>query len=127
MAAQVSGRRYQMDENERGVTAFAFDFGGKETVLTMAGPWGDEAIVCGLGEWRKGETIFDDRWGSQPAAVSGGWIDPATFAFRIYFYETPFCITYTCRFEGDSLTVEPVVNVSFGPTEWPHLTGKTVR
>lgn len=123
IAAQVSGRRYQMAENERGVSAFSFAFGGNETFCTMSGPWGEEAIVCSLGEWRKGETFFDDRWGRQLAAVSGGWIDPDTFAFRIYFYETPFCITYTCRFEGDNLTVESVVNVSFGPTEWPRLTG----
>jgi len=124
LAAQVSGRRYQMEEDARGVSAFAFDFGGKETAFTMTGPWGAEAIVCGLGEWRKGETIFDDHWGRQPVAVSGGWVDPTTFAFRLYFYETPFCANYTCRFDGDSLTVDTKINVSFGPTDWPRLTGK---
>lgn len=121
--ARVSGRRYQMEENVRGIRAFSFDFGADQNICTIEGPWGEEQIVCGQGEWRKGESLFGDR-GRQPAAVSGAWTDPDTFAFRVYFYESPFCVSYTCCFGGDSLIVDSALNVAFGPTELPQLVGK---
>ena len=123
-AAQLSGRRYQMEENPRGIRAFSFDFAPGQNICTIEGPRGEEQIVCGVGEWRKGESLFDQR-GRQPAAVSGAWIAPDTFAFRVYFYESPFCVSYTCRFDGDTLTVDSALNVAFGPTELPTLVGKT--
>jgi CubicO group peptidase (beta-lactamase class C family) len=128
IAAQVSGRRYRMNANERGVTAFSFAFGDKESVCTMERAWGEEAILAGWGEWRKGEafidrqSLFGER-GRQPAAVSGGWTEPDTFAFRVYFYESPFCVNYTCRFAGDTLIVDSALNVAFGPTGLPQLVG----
>lgn len=121
--ARVTGRLYQMEENARDIRAFSFDFGPDQSICTIEGPLGAEQFVCGVGEWHKGEALFE-RWGRQPAAVSGAWVEPDTFVFRVYFYESPFCITYTCRFDGDGLTVEPAVNVSFGPTEMPQLVGK---
>ncbi|MFZ1757407.1 MAG: serine hydrolase [Caldilineaceae bacterium] len=123
IARQVTGRRYAMDENPRGVEAFSFDFAQDQNVCTIEGPWGEQKIVCGIGEWRKGEAVFDAR-GSQPAAVSSGWVEPDTFAFRVYFYESPFCVSYTCRFAGDTLIVDSAFNVSFGPAELPRLVGK---
>lgn len=121
-AAQLSGRRYQMEENARGIRSFAFDFAKDQNICTIEGPWGEEKIVCGVGEWRKGESIFAER-GRQPAAVSGGWTEPDTFAFRVYFYESPFCVNYTCRFAGDTLIVDSALNVAFGPTGLPQLVG----
>lgn len=123
LASKVSGRRYQMEKNERGVLAFCFDFGPEQNVCAIEGPWGEEQLFCGQGEWRKGESLFDER-SRQPAAVSGGWTDPSTYTFRVYFYESPFCAHYVCHFDGDGLTVDTSINVAFGPTEWPRLTGK---
>ena len=122
-AARLSGRRYQMDENVRGIRAFSFDFGATQNICTIEGPGGEEDFVCGVEEWRKGEARFDER-GRQPAAVSGAWVGPETFAFRVYFYESPFCVSYSCHFGGDSLTVDSALNVAFGPTELPRLVGK---
>ena len=118
VAAQVTGRVYQMDENMRGIRTFTFDFGLEQNICTIKGPEGEEQMVCGRGEWRKGESLFA-QWGRQPAAVSGGWSALDTFGFRVYFY-----VTYTCRFDGDSLAVDSALNVAFGPTELPRLVGK---
>lgn len=123
LAGQVSGRRYQMDENERNIRSFFFDFGEKQNICTIEGPWGEEKLWAGLGEWRTGEAHFY-QWGLLPAAVSGGWTDPSTYALQVYFYETPYRITYTCRFAGESLTVDAGLNVAFGPTELPRLSGR---
>lgn len=123
LAEKVSGRRYRMDENEQGFLAFSFDFGDGQNICTIEGPQGAEQLVCGYGEWRKGAACFEYSE-PQPVALSGGWTDPSTYAFRVYFYDSPFSVTYTCRFDGDSLTVDPALNVSFGPTELPRLTGR---
>ncbi len=123
IAQQVTGRSYRMAENVRGIRTFSFDFGPEQNICTIEGPWGEEQIVCGVGEWRKGESLFAERE-RQPAAVSGAWSTPDTFAFRVYFYESPFCVSYTCRFDDDTLTVESALNVAFGPTGLPQLVGK---
>ncbi|RLT41523.1 MAG: class C beta-lactamase-related serine hydrolase [Chloroflexi bacterium] len=126
IAAQVAGRRYQLEANEEQIQTFCFDFGENESICTIGTERGEEKIVCGQGQWRKGEAHFADR-GPQPAAVSGGWIDPAAYALRVYYYESPFSITYTCCFDGDSLTVDSALNVSFGPTQMPRLVGQVAR
>lgn len=124
LAGQVSGRRYLMDENDRGIRSLFFDFGEKQNICTIEWPWGEEPNVCGVGAWRSGEAVFNAS-GRVPAAISSAWTDPSTFVFRVYFHETPFSVTYTCHFDGDTLTVDGALNVSFGPTELPRLTGRT--
>lgn len=125
IAGQVSGRTFVMEPNEQDIRTISFHFGDGQNVCTIEGPGGEEKFVCGAGEWRKGEALFH-QWGIQPTAVSGAWTDPSTYTFRVYFYETPYCMTYTCRFVGDNLTVDAGLNVAFGPTELPRLTGRAV-
>ena len=43
---------------------------------------------------------------------------------KLVFYTTPLCFTFTCRYTGGKLLVKARVNVSFGPTEFPQLTGQ---
>ena len=35
LAGEVSGRRYVMGENQRGIVAFSFDFGEKQNICTI--------------------------------------------------------------------------------------------
>jgi len=60
----------------------------------------------------------------QPVAASGGWTGGDTFKARICFYETPFIITVTLKFEGDQLLFDAQSNVGFRPTKHPRLVGK---
>ena len=48
-----------------------------------------------------------------PVAASGAWTDDRTYTAQLCWYETPWLRTLTSRFEGDRLTVERQVNVSF--------------
>ena len=60
----------------------------------------------------------------QPVAVSGAWTGEDTYSFRLCQYESPFSITFTCRFADDELTLDAKQNVGFGPTEAPQLVGR---
>lgn len=45
-------------------------------------------------------------------------------AMTVYHLLAMFTGHYTCRFDGDSPTVDSALNVAFGPTELPQLVGK---
>lgn len=47
-----------------------------------------------------------------------------TFTARAAFYRTPYIATLTLRFSGDELTLDQEMNVAFGPTTAPRLTGR---
>ena len=57
-------------------------------------------------------------------ASSYAWTDRNTLVLHSYLVHTPFAATVTCRFNGDELQYQQKVNVSFGPTERPALTGR---
>ena len=56
-----------------------------------------------------------------PAAA---WTAEDTYMAQIYALETPFRLTFTCRFVEDGVVVDASVNVAFGPTQWPQLVGQ---
>jgi hypothetical protein len=56
-------------------------------------------------------------------AASGAWIAEDTYALKIYYYETPYSTSIRYRFDGDQLIRDEEGHVSFGPTEYPQLTG----
>ncbi|MCB0148867.1 MAG: hypothetical protein KDE01_14590, partial [Caldilineaceae bacterium] len=60
----------------------------------------------------------------QPVAGSGAWTAPDTFTMKLAFYRTPFCPQITCRFAGDRLHFQLVMNVDFGRRTRPRLTGR---
>ena len=100
--------------------------------LTLRGADGEHHVGCGYGNWQAGETAFPNpgptpfRLNSPepvPTRTSGAWTGPDTFAFRLYFLETPHALTFTCRFSETGLRLERRWNVHFGELELPALTG----
>ena len=134
IAGRVSGRSYAVTANPDGIEAIRFDFGAAETRITVRLGGQDQQIVCGFGQWRRGEVALsplDARHplAEQPAgrwkiAAGGAWTDGATYTAKLWFYETPFSLTLTCRFAGDALTVDQRANVGFGPLVGPQLQGQ---
>ena len=57
------------------------------------------------------------------SCASGAWTDDATYTAKLWWYETPFARTLTCRFDGDRLTVEYRPNVAFGTPDATRLEG----
>ena len=123
VAAQVSGKRFVFEKNAQRIKSVKLDFAGDASTLTIRDAQGTHKIACGHGAWITGMTAFDDRFPRRVAA-SAAWTDENTYTSKLCFYETPFCPTITCKFDGDQLTYQFKANVSFGPVERPQLTGK---
>jgi CubicO group peptidase (beta-lactamase class C family) len=123
MAEQVSGRCYQIETPDQPLERVTLTFQGNQATLTLTTARGEEQIVCGSGEWVKGQATLEFPR-PQRVAASGAWVASDTYRIELCFYETPFCPTITCRFVGDQLFYQGVRNVSFGPLEGPQLVGR---
>lgn len=125
LATEFNGRRYVMESNEQGIEEMTFRFEADAATVEVKPSRGDHVQVrCAIHGWREQRL---DLWGSPMiAAVSGTWSDDSTFIMTALFVETPFCMTYVCRFEGHRLTVDASVNVSFGPKSLGTIVGQAV-
>ena len=136
-AARVSGRRFALDENPQRLAAIGFDFAADGAVLAIENAQGEQRIACGHGRWSRGEAHFgpydnSDRPaaprqpGAWKVAASGAWADETTYVAKLWWHETPFARTFTCRFAGERLTVEMVPNAGFGPLDPIRLAGTII-
>jgi CubicO group peptidase (beta-lactamase class C family) len=134
IAARVAGRSYTVDANPDGIETIRFDFDPAEARITVRIGGQDQRVVCGYGQWRRGESGLSPLdvqhpLAGQPAELwkigaGGAWTDAATYTAKLWFYETPFARTLTCRFAGDALTVDQRANVGFRPLVGPQLQGR---
>ncbi len=135
MAARVSGKRFVIDENADRIAEVRFDFGADETTIVIQNDQGEQRLICGHGDWRRGEVSLGPLDASaRPAAprrpgpwkvgASGAWTADDTYTAKLWWYESPFARTLTCRFTGDTLTLEHQPNVGFTPPAVSRLTGR---
>lgn len=130
IAVRVSGRTYRVVADQPPVSWPIYQDHSVETIalhldaegcrFVIHDDRGEHEIVGGYGEWRVGSTTLVPT-GRTPVAASGAWSDDETYVLRVCAYETPFIRTFTCRFEGEELTVTSTDNVGFGPTEFPPI------
>jgi hypothetical protein len=124
VAARVSGKTFDFEENDQGYKAITFEFGSDGATITLEDERGAQAVPFGSGVWVK-ETVDYGGLGRQPIATSGAWTAEDTYVLKMWLYETPFCTTTTCQFDGEAVTVAQRMNVGFGPKESPTLIGRT--
>ncbi len=131
IAPNVSGQRYHFTGKRARLWAISFGFGRDEDICTVQDDRGEHRVICGRGGWATGSTTWDlthphstAHDARQPIAAGGAWTAEDTYELRLYFTETPFCFTVVCRFVADKVKLKLRVNVSFGPTEFPQLTGQ---
>jgi hypothetical protein len=128
LAMQASGRPYLFPvdgpANEQKLESIRLDFRDEGCVVTVRDGRGEHRVACGAGSWHKGVTTLG-RGESQCVAASGAWMAADTYRMRLYFYETPFCLTLTCRFVENNLVLNSSLNVNFGPTAQPQLVGRS--
>jgi len=121
---RVLGRTYVFGANERKLETLALERDGGDGVTLAARIDGVERrIRCGRGAWRRGRTAWG-RWSEQPVAASGTWTDDETFTAKLCFYETPYIATVRLTFAGEELQFSFEMNVGFGATKEPTLTGR---
>jgi hypothetical protein len=132
VAAKVSGQRYHFTRKRAPLRATAFGFDGDADVCTVQDDRGEHQVICGRGEWARGVTTWNPL-NPHPrlpdarllVAASGAWTADDTYELRVCYTETPFCCTIVGQFATDKVKLKYRVNVSFGPTEFPQLTGRT--
>ena len=124
-ARRVSGRVYELPENEDGIESVGVEL-GKEPALVIRSDGRERRVPLGLGEWRRGGTLpmgrsrlMDET--EYRVAAAGAWTDEDTFTVKVCFHDTPFCPTLGLRFAGDALVFDREMNVSFGSTKRPTL------
>ena len=59
----------------------------------------------------------------EPVGASGAWTTVDTYTTRLVFYETPFLLTLTLKFNGDTVSIDREMNVGGAPKPAP-VTGK---
>ncbi|MBN1921323.1 MAG: serine hydrolase [Anaerolineae bacterium] len=127
IASAVSGRRYTLEANPLGSRSITLRFEDGGCQLSLRDKRGTHTVEAGYGAWRYGETRLPlETQNPVPVAASGAWTAADTYTAQLWYYETPFCVTVTCRFEGDGVSWSSKTNVAFGPTEGPTLVGKAV-
>jgi CubicO group peptidase (beta-lactamase class C family) len=132
LAEQIAGRTYRFAPNDLKLESLTLSLGEAGTTLTVRDAQGDQQIVCGDGAWRQSVTRFMSQGGGRPTAqptprpiaAAGGWTADDTYLAKLYYVETPFCVTLACTFAGERLLLDVSVNVSFGPTTFPQIEGR---
>lgn len=132
MAVNVSGKWFELAENDRGVKAVSFDFKGTMATLMLRTATGETSMPIGFKSWAKSRGTFTnglDRALSVPSspmvAASGSWSSEDTFTLKIVLFETPFYSTMNFKFDGDRVVVDSEHNVAFGPTKVSQMIGKS--
>ena len=120
-ARRVSGRRFVFPRNVAHLASARIDVTDDGATLTLGDAAGDHAVECGAAGWIVGSAPYPENGRypaarSAPVAAACGWTGDGTFLARLQFHETPFALTFTFTFEGETATLEVTQNVSFGPT-----------
>lgn len=124
---KISGRHYEMEENQYKIRTVAFTFEGDTCILRLWDSEREHRIVCGIGRWHEGETTLSTNpFMKNPLRIAASctWSNEHTFVMTWRFVETPFYNTVTCYFEEEHICMESSVNVSFGPKELGSIQGR---
>jgi CubicO group peptidase (beta-lactamase class C family) len=130
VAAKVFGKSYRFESNPRKLESISLfeDEAAKSIALAAKFEGTDVRFRFGHRQWLPGRGPFGAGnladFPDEPVAGTYGWISDTVCELRLCAVETPFVATWRLRFEGDSVTLESEVNVAFGATVAPPLTGK---
>jgi CubicO group peptidase (beta-lactamase class C family) len=125
LAEQVAGRRFAVGPNEDRIESVELDFGVDGDVLVLRDDRGEQRLGLGRGAWTRGTLALGGP--PAPVAASGAWADERTYAVQMWWPETPWRVSWSCRFDGDRVRIEREVNVSFPGRPAPEpLVGEAV-
>ncbi|MFN3648119.1 MAG: serine hydrolase domain-containing protein [Armatimonadota bacterium] len=129
-AERVSGRVYRFETNDDQIRSGALTFGKGRASLTLWDERGQRELPVGSDEWLRGTAplggnpIIGSAGSMEKVATRGAWVDDDTYAIKTCYVETPYVETTTWKFDGDRVTVTRKMNVGFGSTDRPALTGR---
>lgn len=121
---KVIGHKYLFSDNPRKLESIKIEsITPAITTFTTQFNKHEERVECGHNTWIKGQVVFNLPT-RQPIAASCTWTAPDTFTAKIVLYETPFIYTINVKFADNEVRYNSNMNVGFGPTTEPELTGK---
>lgn len=124
LAGRIAGRTFVFEANDAALESLALEIGADGGVTFKARQFGqDHAAAIGQGRWVKGTFPLTPN-SAQPVATSGAWTADDTYTIQLAQYRSPFIATLRLKFNGDTVTLEREMNVSFGPQKPVSLTGK---
>ncbi|MFT4638996.1 MAG: CubicO group peptidase (beta-lactamase class C family) [Verrucomicrobiales bacterium] len=129
------GTRFVFAKNPQGLESLHLKSEEDSTLLTAVANGEESHVAFGHQKWDEGKTAFGPSLKSrglnnptEPIGASGAWTEDGTFTGKIWYTETPYALTLTLRFgENDSLIVDPVWNVGFGPKKGESLKGSAEK
>ncbi|MGW7687103.1 serine hydrolase domain-containing protein [Kribbella sp. NPDC054772] len=118
--APGDGRTYRFStSNTTGLTAVRLDADGTGTFTFEDLQGGSHELVCAAGDWREQRAtgpIDDAGPDTGERVLTSAYGDGDAFVATFRWVETPFVARLACRTDGDTMTIEGELNVSFGPT-----------
>ena len=134
LASAISGKWYELAENDRGIRAVSLDLASKAPAIVVRTATGETRTPLGIGTWVRTPSGFAngiERMLSVPerpqVAASGAWTADSVFRVKLVAPETPFYSTLDLRFDGDRVVLDGEQNVSFGPTKMARVEGTAVK
>jgi hypothetical protein len=130
LSAHVLNQRYAFSTNNQKIEGVTLESTDDERVinLVLEQDGMTQRVAAGFADWRKSQGLIPGsaltRSSEEPLAGRYAWLDDKTAVIKVCAYETPFHLMWKLTFDGDELTVQPEMNVAFGPTTRPTLTGR---
>lgn len=123
---RLSGRTITFELNTLGIRNAVLETADSHDRLTVDHE--EETVIVSVGHAEPVLARTSLRRGApEDVLVSGAWTSPDTYVLTARFVESPFVLTATATVDGDDVVVEGGLNVAFGPTEVPRLTGTLVQ
>ncbi|MBO3083177.1 serine hydrolase domain-containing protein [Cellulomonas fengjieae] len=119
---RLDGRTISFEPNTLGIRNAVLETGDGHDRLTVDQEEGTVILSVGHAEPVLTRTTLR-RPDPEDMLVSGTWTSPDTYVLTARFVESPFVVTATATVTGDQVAVDSGINVSFGPTTAPQLTG----
>lgn len=120
---------FMLDDNMFGFKTVRLHNELGQLILELDTTAGAFSLPVGIGEWLPTEFVRANMFGqSEPshAFVSGAWETPEKLNIGIVYEGRSQMFRMSLEF-SEGLTIEPSVNVAFGPTEFPVLKGAQIQ
>jgi beta-lactamase family protein len=121
--AVIFEKPYVVPTNDAGLEALTIVRGdGGQNTLKLKVKGKEYSVGLKQGEWQTGMLAWANM-PEEPVGASGAWTTVDTYTARLAFYETPFLLTLTLKFNGDTVSIDREMNVGGAPKPTP-VTGK---
>jgi hypothetical protein len=138
LESSVSGKTYNIDQNERHLESISFSFKEGICNVKMAVNAVNFDFNFGSRDWIKGMTTrpgpnlvlsAKGHFAGIPPVQTAGiyrWRDEKSLELTLRYIESPHTELITCRFDGDKISID--TRYSFIPSvDFPDLTGQVTR